>query len=141
MALTTTAAVLTATGVTVTNAQVTIAQGIVEDLLGITEESASGNLTARDTRILGRAINYQAAYIAANPDLFGLGDVASVAQPDLSVTFRGDGSGPNLVSPMTRQVLRQFRRSGPRSVAVESWLTNPGPIDEDGDDTEGWTPL
>src|SRR5688572_28145066 len=103
MAWSSAADVLAKTGATVTEAQVAIAQGMIESVIGRTEADAGANIKARDARQLGHAVAYQAAYVAANPALLEVGDLSSVSQPDLSVTFRdggGDTPGVRLISPM-----------------------------------------
>lgn len=144
MAWTTLQVVATRTGVTVTEAQVTIAQGILESYLGIDETASAPWLKARDLRTLARATEYQAAYVAANPDIFTAPDVVALAQPDLAVTFKQGGAGttPRWLAPMAAMALRQFRYAGPRSVQLESEITDPSLTDDDETaDPDAWRPI
>lgn len=134
--------VLTRTGVQVTDATITVAQSIIEDEIGRTEEAASGNTTAKDERILARAIGYQAAYLTLNPGIVNGLDVVSFSQPDYSATLRS-GAGGTVLAPMAKRTLRHLPRVGVRSVAVESWTTDPdrqGADEDDATDQE-WTPI
>lgn len=144
MAWATTADVLELTDVTVTTGAVTRAQHVIETLIGRTEAAAGANIKPSDARKLGNAVAYQAAYMTAHPELLTATDVASIAQPDLSVTYRGTGDEPaQLVSPMARLALRTVSFIRPRSIAGESWTTDP---DRDGDDDNDeehgtWQPI
>jgi hypothetical protein len=125
---------------------ITAAQTIIEDEIGRTEASASGNIPegSRDERLLRRAIAYQAVYLEAHPDLLEGFDLASFSQPDFSATLRDSGGpGGHIVAGMAARTLRKLRGVGPRSVAVESWTTRPGgdgTVDDDADASE-WTPI
>ncbi len=131
--------------VTVEGATIVAAQNIIEDELGRTEAAASANMTARETRIVNRAIAYQAAYLHQNPGVLSGLDLASFSQPDYAATFKGGASaGSHILSPMAKRTLRHLPRVGSRSVATESWMTDPNRSgnDDDGDASDReWTPI
>jgi hypothetical protein len=144
MPWTTTAVVSTRTGKAVTTAQLAMAQGVLEAYLGIDETDSAAWLKARDLRTLARATEYQAAYVAEHPDLFTNMDVVAISQPDLQVTFRQGGAStpPPWLAPMAAMALRHFSKAGPRSVQLESELTDPsGADDDDGTGPGAWDPI
>lgn len=142
---TTTANVAARTPETVTAAQLEQAHAIIESALGIDRDASAPWLKARDLRILGRAVEYQAAYVKANPSIFTERDLVAISQPDLSIVYGQGGAEttPAWLAPMAAMVLRKFRYSGPRTVQLESTITQPGAAADDdyGDDGDGWEPI
>lgn len=158
MAWATIADVLAITGRTVTSDQIAQAQYLVELLADRTEdeigtdaaEGTAGDWTGRtrDLRRLRDAVAWQAAHLEAQAiDLAALpAGVASISQPDLAVTFTGDGLElRRYVSPITLHAVRRLTWRRNRSVPIGS-LHDPGDTG-DGEDMTGepsgtsWTPI
>lgn len=83
---TTTADVLTLTGVTVTDADIAQAGAVIDVCSGVTYSTAlAAELSARDLRLLGLAVAYQAAWAKQQVDLYSRTDVSRVQQDGVTV--------------------------------------------------------
>jgi hypothetical protein len=144
----TAADVLSRTGATVTDAQIAQAQGIVELFTGYdlsTVDWSTVQVTfARDQRKLRLAVAYQAAFIAAHPDVFTSADV------NTSTADGASQSGPQMwaqVAPLARVALRKLSKNRSRSVKVVPdelavrFYNGVGPIPEWTDEYDQWVPL
>ena len=144
MAWTTVDEVATRTGKAVTAATVTQAQAVLEAYLGLDETDSEPWLKARDLKVLGRATQYQAAYLHDHPEVLTAQDLVAFSQPDLSVTLKHASvpTAPRWLSPLAAMTLRQFKYAGPRSIQLESEITSPALVDDDdADDLDAWQPI
>lgn len=139
----TVADVLTRTGQTVVDADVLQAQDIIEIFSGVTY-LATDNLSARNLRLLNRAVAYQAGWMVLHPDVFSAVDVDSVNQDGASYTPSHENAA--LLAPFALRCIRRltwvqkplrvrrrydqydYEDQGPRDSAVY-------------DDNRYWTPL
>lgn len=109
--------VTTLTGVPADEVKLTQAQAMIELHVGRTEELGTAEMTARDLDWLRRAVAFQAAWMAGQPDLFTRLEVQRLAQDGMSADFLSDSL---TLAPMARRVLRNLSWRGPaRSVSVE----------------------
>jgi len=144
MAWTTVDDVATKTGKAVSAETLVQAQAVVEAYLGIDETDSAAWLKARDLRTLARATQYQAAYLQDHPEVLTERDLVAMSQPDLSVTFRQAtvNTSPRWLAPLAAMTLRQFSYAGPRSVELESEITDPSLSDDDETyDPDAWRPI
>jgi hypothetical protein len=144
----TAADVLNRAGATVTDAQIAQAQGLVELFTGYdlsTVDWSTVQVTfARDQRKLRQAVCYQAAFIAAHPDVFTSADV------ETSTADGASQSGPQMwaqIAPLARIAMRKLSKNRSRSVKVEGpdcrlpLYDGTGPVPEWTDQYDNWTPL
>lgn len=118
--------VMTATGATVTDAQIVQAQAVIELRVGRTfattlaNDGVTSKLRASALHWLSMAVAYQAAWMAAQPDLFTRSDIEGISQDGVVATFRGaDGL---TLAPLAKRALKRLKWRGPRSVQVESYF-------------------
>lgn len=99
------------TGVAVQAAELAQAQGVVDLYAGVTEADLA-HLGGRDRRLLGQAVAYQAAWLAAQADAFTRTDVTSINQDGVAATFRGEEA--LLLAPLAQRCLARlsWRKAG-----------------------------
>lgn len=107
MSWATAADVLTYTGASATDAQVARAQALIELYADVTQD-ADGAMSARDLRLLGRAVAYQAAWMAsgAHPDFFARTEVSELDQDD--VTAKLAHADALLLAPLASRCLTRL---------------------------------
>lgn len=91
------------TGVAVGERMLAQAQGIIEVAAGLTEEQV-GPADARHPWML-RAVAYQAAFLAENPDAFGVLDVASEHVESHVYRTRDGDPYAAVLAPLAKQAL------------------------------------
>lgn len=117
------------TGATLDDAALTRA----EDMVGTFAGKVPGDaLRARDAHWLGRAVAYQAAWLATQPGLHTRADVSSISEDGISATFTEDGQ---VLAPMARRALSRCSWNGTRTVRLDAGAR------PDLDDDEKWSPL
>lgn len=115
----TAADVLAVTGQTVDTAEVTRAQGVIDIYSNVTIE-ASGNVRARDARLLSMAVCYQTAWQANQIDVMTRTDVQSLSQDGASFTTSNDEA--LVLAPLAKRCLDRLSWAKPRSLRVKSNL-------------------
>lgn len=105
--------VATLTGKTVTAPQLVQAVASLEVVVGLIEAVERPDISARDRYFLKLATCYQAAWIAAQPDLYERNDVASAGQDGESATFRPDA---HVLAPLARKAIKRLSWRGPRTL-------------------------
>lgn len=135
--------VLNLTGSTVTPAQIGQAQAIVELYCNRFEEAAE-HFSAKDERILKLATAYQCAFMAQN-NVFTTGDLESLAQGDLAVTWKNSAasSDSKVIAPLAKKALAQLSWNRTRSILTSTAFTSMDDEDdlEDDDVIARWTAL
>jgi hypothetical protein len=111
------ARVLELTGVSVTSEQLDQAQGVLDVYAGVTVEAAA-NLSARDLRLLGQALAYQAAWMNRQLDVFSRLEVSEVDQDGMR--FKPSSQDALILAPLADRCLRRLSWAQPRSVRVSS---------------------
>jgi hypothetical protein len=111
----TAADVVTLTGKTVTEAQRAQAVAALEVHIGLIEAVERVDVSDRDRYFLKLATCYQAAWLAAQPDLFERNDVANASQDGESATFRADA---HTLAPLARKAVKRLSWRGPRELNV-----------------------
>ena len=110
--------VLSFTGAAVTATDVNIAQGMIEAL--VKRVWRPTDATTRDFYWLTRATAWQAAFVAAHPELLTMMDLRSISQDGLSITFR-DGSTPMaMYSPTALRFLSNLFRGSNTTIRMNS---------------------
>lgn len=99
------ARVLELTGVSVTSDLLFQAQNVLDVFTGVTTDAMT-DLTARDARLLGQALAYQAAWMARQLDVFTRMDVQDVSQDGASFTPANDDA--LFLAPLARRVLKRL---------------------------------
>lgn len=108
------------TGVTVTDDRLSLAAGVIEMVVGRTQDATW--IPARDLRWLKRAVAYQAAWMESQPDYLTRSDVVQSAQDGASATYKGAQD----LAPLAKRALKRLTWRGNRSVHTESTLTERG---------------
>ena len=147
------------TGVTVTQAVVDQAHELIELLVDRTEEQIGTDAAlgtapdwtgrAQDLRRLRQAVAFQAAFMTrSGVDVHaGLGGVAALPQPDLSVSFHPSAEDLRRASaPLTLRACRQLTWRRNRSVPIASGPTRSAVDDTDEDlhderTRSSWVPI
>lgn len=126
------------TGKTVTQAVLNQAESIVETLTGAVAEFAADLVSARDQHFLKKAVAYEAAWLADQPDAFTRSDVSSASQDGQAATFKPDAL---VLAPMARKAILRLSWRGTRTIRP----TRPGINDarsvDEVDDSLNWQPL
>ncbi|WP_018502990.1 hypothetical protein [Parafrankia discariae] len=147
MSWATTADVAALTGVTVTDALLAQAQGVIDIHAGRTWADDLTRVGDRDRSWLALAVAYQAAWMAAQIDLFSRTEVTAVNQDGMQ--YSPGHEDAMVLAPLARRSLRRLSWRRSRSVRVRPRRpTEPAPVsdlvdaDDYGDgDAAGWTPL
>ena len=130
--------VTTLTGKTVTQQQRDQAAATIELHCGAIESVERPDVSGRDLYWLKLAVSYQAAWLAAQPDLFERNDVASAAQDGESANFRPDA---HTLAPLARKALKRLSWRGPRTLVTPAADARGRRIDttsEEFDDSLAW---
>jgi hypothetical protein len=101
------AAAATLVGQDISEADLFAAQGMIAVFADVTGAPV---LSGRDAVLLGTATAYQAAFVAANPDLLTAADVTALSQDGASAQF--DGADARLLAPMARRCLNRLSWRG-----------------------------
>jgi hypothetical protein len=130
--------VVTLTGSPADAVKLAQAQATIELAIGRTEAKGTAEMTARDLDWLRRAVAYQAAWMAGQPDLFQRLEVKSLSQDGMSATFKGDAL---VLAPNAKRAIRNLSWLGStRSVSVEPFCPTPARRLVDYEN-EPWRPL
>lgn len=133
--------VMTATGVTVTDQQLAQAQAAVEVFSGRIY-SDSERMRTRDLYWLGRAVAYQAAWLAGQFGLETRLDATQIQQDGVSTTLAGDGL---TLAPMAARALKRVSWMRSRTVHVRAPIEGFGLVgnilSEGNDELEPWSPM
>ncbi|WP_274029454.1 hypothetical protein [Streptomyces sp. MMBL 11-1] len=108
------------TGATVTDAQLRRAQYVIDLVSGRTYEIHTVLVEegrTRDLRWLKQAVAYQAAWMAAQPDMFTRLNLTSVNQDTAQAQM---GASALTLAPLARRALHQVSWQGTRSVQVRT---------------------
>jgi hypothetical protein len=140
--------VLAYTNTTVTDAQITVANGVIDLFSGVTD-AASGNLSARDLRLLKQATAYQTVWQVAQVDPLTRTDVASLSQDGTSFTTPTGNDDALLLSPHAKRCLDRLSWRKSRTLRVTSGEVRYSTVEawqaawlRDGPGTDvGWQPL
>lgn len=135
----TVADVLTLTGKTVTEEQRRQAVGTLEIKTGLIEEVERPDISGRDRYWLKLATCYQAAWVAAQADLFERNDVSSAAQDGESAAYRPDA---HVLGPLARTAIKRLSWRGPRTLITPRGTAASGARDVNSevfDDRLPWT--
>jgi hypothetical protein len=130
------------TGVEVGDGELVRAQDIIEIFCGVTYDVAE--LSARNLRLLNRAVAYQAAWATYHPDLYLNVDVDNISQDGASHTPAHESAA--LLAPLARRCLARLTWSQKplrvrRAYGVHDY-EDAGPRDSAAaDDARVWTPL
>lgn len=117
----TTEDVTTYTGATATSAQLAQAQALVEVFADTTEDASdTGNISAKNLRLLKLAVAYQAAWITAHPDQFTNMDLTQVQQDGLIATFTHHNAG--VLAPMAKRCIDRLSWRRIRSLRIGPML-------------------
>jgi hypothetical protein len=133
--------VIDATGVTVTDQQLAQAQTAIEVFTNrIYADTA--RLRTRDLYWLGRAVAYQAAWLAGQFGLETRLDATQIQQDQVSTTLTGDGL---VLAPMAKRALQRVSSMRSRTVHVRSAIEGAGPLlgnplTDASDDSLVWAP-
>lgn len=103
----------TLTGKTVTADQRVQAVATLELHIGLIEAVERPDISDRDRYFLKLATCYQAAWLAAQADLYERNDVSSAAQDGQSAAFRPDA---HTLSPLARKAIKRLSWRGPRTL-------------------------
>ncbi|MEV6014734.1 hypothetical protein [Streptomyces sp. NPDC051997] len=133
--------VIGATGVAVTEEQVAQAQAAIE-VFSNRIYPDSERMRTRDLYWLGRAVAYQAAWMAGQFGLETRLDATQIQQDQVSTTLTGDGL---VLAPMAGRALRRVSWMRSRTVHIRSAIEGAGPIVGDpltdgSDDHLVWAP-
>lgn len=133
--------VIDTTGVSATEQQLTQAQAAVEVACGRIYLD-SGRVRARDLYWLGRAVAYQAAWIAGQYGLETRLDATQIQHDGITTTLKDDGL---TLAPMTSKALRRVSWMRSRTVHVRAPIEGFGLVGnvlrEANDDYEPWQPM
>ena len=130
-----------ATGVTVTAQQLGQAQTAIE-VFSNRIYPDKDRMRTRDLYWLGRAVAYQAAWLAGQFGLETRLDATQIQQDQVSTTLQGDGL---VLAPMAGRALRKVSWMRSRTVHIRSAIEGAGPIVGDplsygSDEHELWAP-
>lgn len=134
------------TGVTgVTDPQIALARGIVSAAVGYALAAPTlPDFRARDLRLITEALDWQAVYVKANPDLITRrGDVQAASTNGNSLTYKADADElDTLLAPLAKLTLKRLSWRRSRSVKLKRAPDRPQPqtLVHDGADAD-WTPL
>lgn len=133
--------VIDATGVQVTDQQLTQAQLTVEVASGRIHDDSS-RLRTRDLYWLGRAVSFQAAWIAGQFGLETRLDATQIQHDGITTTLKEDGL---TLAPMTTKALRRVSWMRSRTIHVRAPIEGFGLIgnilSEGNDELEPWQPM
>lgn len=108
------AEVVEITGITVDDEQLGRAQTTIELFVGrIESELSTANMSAMSLAWLKRAVAYQAAWMADQPDLFTHKAVNRVSQDGASVDLKPDAQ---MLAPFAKRALKKLGWKGTRSI-------------------------
>jgi hypothetical protein len=99
----------------------TVSDSLIDQATGVIELTSGGRLarldpahvTGRDFDWLRRAVCYQAAWMASQPDYFERLDVADLDQDGVVATFKADGL---VLAPLARRCLKRLSWRGVRTI-------------------------
>jgi hypothetical protein len=133
--------VIDATGVTVTEPQLAQAQAAIEVFCNRIHADTE-RMRTRDLYWLGRAVAYQAAWLAGQFGLETRLDATQIQQDQVSSTLQGDGL---VLAPMAKRSLNRVSWMRSRTVHIRSAIEGAGPIVGDpltdgSDDHMVWAP-
>lgn len=132
------------TGVTVSDLQLRQAVGVITAEVGY--DLAADPLPvfrARDLRLLGEAVDWQAAYIAEHAELLTReGNLNSASTNGNALSWGEGGSAGALIAPLAAMSLKRLSWRRSRSIPMRRTRTSGGPqtLVHDGSDAE-WRPL
>ena len=106
------------TGRNVSEAVRNIAAQTIELHVGLIEQVERTDISGRDRYFLKLAVCYQAAWVAAAPDLFERSDVSTAGQDGESAAYRPDA---HTLAPLARKAIKRLSWRGPRVLGY-----NPG---------------
>lgn len=132
----------TLTGYTVTERHRRIAVGVIESNVGLFESVPRPDISDRDREWLKRAVCYEAAFVADNPDLFSRLDVTSASQDGESANFRNPDA--HFLAPLARKAIRRLSWRGLRPLAPGggAYGVNRRDVNSEAfDDALPWRPL
>ncbi|MGW0837547.1 hypothetical protein [Streptomyces prunicolor] len=129
------------TGVSVAGAQLAQAQAAIEVFSNRIYPDAE-RMRTRDLYWLGRAVAYQAAWLAGQFGLETRLDATQIQQDQVSSTLAGDGL---VLAPMAARALRRVSWMRSRTVHIRSAVEGSGPLIGDAlsdgsDERMAWTP-
>ncbi|WP_435279332.1 hypothetical protein [Streptomyces sp. 1222.5] len=133
--------VIDATGVTVTDQQLAQAQAAIEVFSNRVYPDRE-RMRARDLYWLGRAVAFQAAWVAGQFGLETRLDATQIQQDQVSSTLTGDGL---VLAPMAKRALQRVSWMRSRTVHIRSAVEGAGPLLGDPladgiDDSLVWAP-
>lgn len=133
--------VINATGVSVTEQQLAQAQSAIEVFSGRIYPD-SERMRTRDLYWLGRAVAYQAAWLAGQFGLETRLDATQTQQDGVSTTLQGDGL---VLAPMAARALRRVSWMRSRTIHTRAPIEGFGLVgnvlNEANDELEPWQPL
>ncbi len=132
------------TGVTVSAELVNQAQSIIELATNRTVPVSGAAWSTRDAGWFGRAIAYQAAWMAGQPDLFSRQDVASLSQDGVTVTYANQAYATTTgitLAPLAAKCIGRLSWRSTRSTSTKTGLWTSECAVWDNDDVTGWRPL
>lgn len=110
--------VTTYTGKTVTSTQLDVAQTMIEGLIKRIYRSTDS--TTSSYYWLRRAVSFQAAYVAAHPDIFNQLDFVSMTQDGFSVTYPSGEKRIYLYSSTALSMLNNMFHGSNNSIRFNS---------------------
>lgn len=116
--------VIDCTGVSVADQQLAQAQAAIEVFSNRIYDETS-RLRTRDLYWLGRAVAYQAAWIAGQYGLETRLDATQIQQDQVSTTLKDDGL---VLAPMAARALRKVSWMRSRTVHIRSAVEGAGPL-------------
>lgn len=128
------------TGKIVTEEQRNQAAATIELHVGLIEAVERVDVSDRDRYWLKLATCYQAAWLAAQADLFERNDVSSAGQDGENATFRPDA---HTLAPLARKAIKRLSWRGPRTLITPKADAR-GRVDttsEEYDDSLAWKRL
>jgi len=132
--------VIDATGVSVSDQQLVQAQAAIEVFTNRIYADTE-RIRPRDLHWLGRAVAYQAAWIAGQFGLETRLDATQIQQDQVSSTLTGDGL---VLAPMAARALRKVSWMRSRTVHIRSAVEGAGPVgnvlSDAADDSLVWAP-
>ncbi|WP_030344769.1 hypothetical protein [Streptomyces sp. NRRL S-1022] len=133
--------VIDATGVSVTDQQLAQAQAAIEVFSNRVYPDTE-RMRSRDLYWLGRAVAYQAAWLAGQFGLETRLDATQIQQDQVSTTLTGDGL---VLAPMAKRALQRVSWMRSRTVHIRSAIEGAGPLlgdplSDGTDDSLVWAP-
>jgi hypothetical protein len=127
------------TGKTVTQEQRDQAVATLETHIGLIEEVERTDVSDRDRYWLKLATCYQAAWLAAQADLFERNAVTSASQDGESATFTPDA---HTLAPLARKAIKRLSWRGVRSLIIKAGAPRQRDVTSEAfDDSLAWRGL